>query len=121
MPALARVAYPDAIVVINEKLMRRDLRPLHPLASRETHRLARLRPREWEVLNLLATGATNAEIATSLSLAEGTVRNMVANVTIKLRVADRTQAALLAVREGLGCHELDTHNHRVTGVRARPI
>lgn len=101
--------------------MRRDLRPLHPLASRETHRLARLRPREWEVLNLLATGATNAEIATSLSLAEGTVRNMVANVTIKLRVADRTQAALLAVREGLGCHELDTHNHRVTGVRARPI
>ena len=55
-------------------LMRPDLRPLHPFASRETHRLARLRPREWEVLNLLATGATNAEIATSLNLAEGTVR-----------------------------------------------
>ena len=85
---------------------RRDLRPLHPFASRETHRLARLRPREWEILNLLATGATNAEIASSLNLAEGTVRNMVANITMKLRVADRTQAALLAVREGLGCHEL---------------
>jgi DNA-binding NarL/FixJ family response regulator len=98
--------------------MRRDLRPLHPSASRESYRLARLRPREWEVLNLLATGATNAEIATSLNLAEGTVRNMVANMIIKLRVADRTQAALLAVREGLGCHALDAHgHHRVTVAR----
>jgi DNA-binding NarL/FixJ family response regulator len=98
--------------------MRRDLRPLPPFASRQTHRLARLRPREWEVLNLLATGATNAEIASSLNLAEGTVRNMVANMTIKLRVADRTQAALLAAREGLGCHELST---RVGEVRPRSI
>jgi DNA-binding NarL/FixJ family response regulator len=120
MPAQAQLAYADRIAVRNEKLMRRDLRPLHPFASREMHRLAHLRPREWEVLNLLATGATNAEIATSLSLAEGTVRNMVANVTIKLRVADRTQAALLAVREGLGCHELATHNHRVAGLHTRP-
>jgi DNA-binding NarL/FixJ family response regulator len=88
--------------------MQRELRPMHPFAASEARRLARLHPREWEVLNLLGTGATNAEIAESLQLAPGTVRNVVARLTVKLGVADRTQAALLAAREGLGCHELDT-------------
>jgi len=41
-------------------------------------------------------------------------------MTIKLRVADRTQAVLLAVREGLGCHELDTRKRRVTEVATGP-
>jgi DNA-binding NarL/FixJ family response regulator len=61
-----------------------------------------LRPREWDVLHLLAIGATNAEIADRLSLAEGTVRNVVARLTVKLGVVDRTQAALLASHAGLG-------------------
>ena len=67
-----------------------------------------LRPREWQVLGLLATGATNAEIATALSLAQGTVRNVVAHLTVKLGVADRTQAALLGARAGLGPLESET-------------
>lgn len=60
-----------------------------------------LTSRERDVLELLATGATNPEIATALSLAEGTVRNVVARITAKLGV-DRTQVALLALRAGLG-------------------
>jgi DNA-binding NarL/FixJ family response regulator len=82
-------------------------RPRRALQGREVAHLARLRPREWEVLNLLATGATNAEMAERLQLAEGTIRNVVATLTCKLGVADRTQAALLAAREGLGRHEIE--------------
>ena len=72
------------------------------LREGELPSLARLRPREWEVLNLLATGATNADMAKRLQVAEGTIRNVVARLTVKLGVADRTQAALLALQEGLG-------------------
>jgi DNA-binding NarL/FixJ family response regulator len=78
------------------------LRDGDSIESGELPSLARLRPREWEVLNLLATGATNAEMAKRLQVAEGTIRNVVARLTVKLRVADRTQAALLALQEGLG-------------------
>ena len=90
--------------------MSRNVRPIG--TAQTSHgpvhrRLASLRPREWEVLNLLATGATNADIARSLSLAEGTVRNVIASLTMKLQVVDRTQAALLAAREGLGYQDLD--------------
>jgi DNA-binding NarL/FixJ family response regulator len=60
-----------------------------------------LTARESDVFRLLATGATNADMARILELAEGTIRNVVARVTVKLRVADRTQAALLAYRAGL--------------------
>jgi DNA-binding NarL/FixJ family response regulator len=84
-----------------------DTRSLHRFGSRDAQPLPALRPREWEVLNLLAIGATNAEMAYALQLAEGTIRNVVATLTFKLGVADRTQAALLAARAGLGPHRLD--------------
>jgi DNA-binding NarL/FixJ family response regulator len=61
-----------------------------------------LTERESEVLRLLAGGATNAEMGRTLDLAEGTIRNVVAHVTVKLGVADRTQAALVAFHAGLG-------------------
>jgi DNA-binding NarL/FixJ family response regulator len=60
-----------------------------------------LTDRELDVLRLLGRGLTNAEIAEQLYLSEGTVRNYVSAVLAKLGVADRTQAALLAVRHGL--------------------
>jgi DNA-binding NarL/FixJ family response regulator len=69
---------------------------------RESEGSVLLRRREWEVLNLLATGATNADMAKRLQVAEGTIRNVVAKLTVKLGVADRTQVALLALQEGLG-------------------
>ena len=60
-----------------------------------------LTPREMEVLRLLATGLTNAGIASRLFLAEGTVRNHVTNLLGKLDVDDRAQATALAWRLGV--------------------
>jgi len=60
-----------------------------------------LSPREREIVALLATGATNKEIADRLCLAEGTVKNHVTSILTKLDVRDRTQAALRARQLGL--------------------
>jgi DNA-binding NarL/FixJ family response regulator len=57
-----------------------------------------LTAREREVLDLIAVGKSNREIARALTLAEKTVKTHVSNVLMKLGVADRTQAALWAVR-----------------------
>lgn len=57
--------------------------------------------RESEVLQLLARGLTNADIAGQLFLSEGTVRNYTSSIFAKLGVADRTQAAIAALRYGL--------------------
>jgi len=60
-----------------------------------------LSEREIEVLRLIAQGASNREIASSLFLAEGTVKNHVTNILGKLEARDRTQAALKARDSGL--------------------
>jgi DNA-binding NarL/FixJ family response regulator len=57
-----------------------------------------LTAREWEVLRRLAEGRSNREIAKDLTVSEKTVKTHVSNVLMKLGVADRTQAALWAVR-----------------------
>jgi DNA-binding NarL/FixJ family response regulator len=67
----------------------------------DSPRLASLNEREREVLSLIAQGLTNSEIAGRLYLSEGTVRNYVSAILAKLDVADRTQAAVLALRYGL--------------------
>jgi DNA-binding NarL/FixJ family response regulator len=61
-----------------------------------------LTEREVAELRLVAQGRTNAEIAAHLHLSEGTVRNHVSTIMDKLDVSDRTQAAVLAIRHGLG-------------------
>jgi len=63
--------------------------------------LERLTPREREVLVLLGRGFPNKQIASELGLAEKTVKTHVGHVLEKLGVADRTQAAIVAVRVGL--------------------
>jgi len=61
----------------------------------------KLSGRELDVLKLVARGLSNAEIAENLHLSEGTIRNHVSAIFSKLDVADRTQAAILAIRHGL--------------------
>jgi DNA-binding NarL/FixJ family response regulator len=60
-----------------------------------------LSERETAVLRALAQGASNKEIASDLRIAEGTVKNHVTNIFTKLRVHDRTQAALRARELGV--------------------
>ena len=60
-----------------------------------------LTARELEVLKALARGMSNREIAAELGVAEKTVKTHVSSILRKLQVADRTQAALYAVRERL--------------------
>jgi len=69
--------------------------------AEDTTVTASLSEREREVLSLLARGLSNADIAAQLYLSEGTVRNYVSAIFVKLGVNDRTQAAVLALRYGL--------------------
>lgn len=84
---------------------------LHPEAQRQLMQqvitpptpslLENLTGREMDVLRLIARGHSNKEIAAELHLTEGTVKGYVSTVLGKLQVADRTQAALYAVKHGV--------------------
>jgi DNA-binding NarL/FixJ family response regulator len=71
------------------------------LPDADASAVATLSPREVEVLRYLAAGLTNKEIAHEMHYSVGTVKNVVQRTIEKLRVTDRTQAAVLAVRAGL--------------------
>jgi DNA-binding NarL/FixJ family response regulator len=62
---------------------------------------AELTDRELEILKLIATGMTNHEMTTQLVISEHTVKGHVSNILSKLHLADRTQAAVFAWREGV--------------------
>jgi DNA-binding NarL/FixJ family response regulator len=61
-----------------------------------------LTPRERDVLRLIVRGQSNKEIAATLRVTESTVKGHVSVIFSKLGVADRTQAALYAVKHGFG-------------------
>jgi len=63
--------------------------------------LSKLNDREIEILRLISRGYTNSEIAQTIHLSEGTVRNYISALFSKLDVSDRTQAALQGLRYGL--------------------
>jgi len=67
--------------------------------------LGQLTDREKEVLTLIARGMSNREIAAALSISHATVKTHVSNLLGKLHLADRTQAAILAIRLGLAPEE----------------
>jgi len=88
--------YPSMSPSIAAKLMRELQRPPDLPPTEEP-----LTEREVDVLRLLAQGFSNAEIGEKLVVSEGTVRTHVSNILSKLHLANRTQAALYALREGL--------------------
>lgn len=73
------------------------------IASRLTERMARsnLTPREHEVLQLVAKGLTNKQIGLAIGISDNTARNHVNSIIEKLEVSDRTEAATIAMRQGL--------------------
>lgn len=76
-------------------------RVMDELAGRRPAPVEQLTERELDVLRLLARGLSNKAIALELGVSEKTVKTHVSNILAKLHLADRTQAALYAVRERL--------------------
>ena len=69
--------------------------------SEEPNPFTELTDREMQILRLVADGKSNAEIAEELVISQKTVKSHVSNILSKLQLADRTQAAVFAWREGV--------------------
>jgi DNA-binding NarL/FixJ family response regulator len=91
-------------IVLNAELAGKFLREFQ--RDQEVEELRRLvktlTPREEEVLRLVATGANNREISQKLFISELTVKMHLASIFRKLQVNDRTKAAILALKAGVG-------------------
>lgn len=87
--------------VLHPRVAARVVRELHGQHGEEPNPFRELSDRELEVLRLLADGLNNTEIADRLSISENTVKSHVGNILGKLHLADRTQAAVYAWRQGI--------------------
>lgn len=84
-----------------QKLANETQKPTETIRSPDHHELLQpLTPREIEVLEQLALGKTNREIASEFGVAVGTVKSHVEHIITKLGVSDRTQAVVLALESG---------------------
>ena len=83
---------PSLSPLLNSKMIDRDV---------DKEKIKSLTRRELDVLKLLAEGLFNKEIAFKLDISERTVKNHVSNIFKKIDVADRTQAAVFAIRNNL--------------------
>jgi NarL family two-component system response regulator LiaR len=88
-------------VVLHPHIAARVVQELEGASRYDMASYAHLSEREREVLHLIAEGLSNADIAARLVLSEKTVKSHVRNILGKLHLADRTQAAIFAWREGL--------------------
>ncbi len=86
----------ELAVSILDEFRKVEMLPEHP-----EHTLSELTEREADILRLVARGTSNQEIAEALAVSEKTVRNRLSEIFSKLRLNNRTQAALYALREGL--------------------
>ena len=87
--------------VLHPRVAARVVRELHGTWRDEPNAFRELSDRELEVLKLIAAGLSNAEIAGRLYVSEKTVKSHVSNILGKLHLADRTQAAVYAWRQGV--------------------
>ena len=87
-------------VVLHPRIARRLMAEV-TAPAKQRDPAAELTPREMEVLQLIAQGCSNAEIAAELVITERTVKAHVSNLLSKLHLSDRTQVAVYAWREGL--------------------
>ena len=95
--------------IINEKIFTRpavaskvlaEFRELSVYGPGSTHVFAPLSPREVQILDNIAQGMTNKEVAYALAISEQTVKNHMSSILRKLSVNDRTQAVVYAIRQG---------------------
>ena len=77
-------------------LLRPHLHQAYLAAERRRHPMPQLTPRHWDLLRLLATGHTNAQIARRLEISEGTVGTHLENIYTRLQVSSRTAAVTRA-------------------------
>jgi NarL family two-component system response regulator LiaR len=87
--------------VLNPQVAARVVQELQGSARQAPNPFIELSDRELDVLRLIADGQRNAEIADQLVISEKTVKNHVSNILSKLHLADRTQAAVYAWRQGI--------------------
>ncbi len=78
------------------------IRTTPPAPELNTTPLSQLSARELDVLRLIAAGMGNAEIAAELHISPRTAKNHVSNILVKLGLPSRVQAAVYAVRQGVG-------------------
>lgn len=97
--AVRRAARGEA--VLHSKVAARVIQDLHGVHADEPDPFTALTERELQILKLIAEGEPNASIAEKLSITERTVKGHVSNILSKLHLRDRTQAAVLAWREGM--------------------
>lgn len=91
----------DGEAVLHPRVAARVIKELQGKRADKLNPFTELSERELEVLKLIADGMSNAEIAAKLVLSEKTVKGHVSNILSKLHLADRTQAAVYAWREGV--------------------
>ncbi len=87
--------------LINRDMLRALLSDISSGDASSQLTVRKLTPRERRVLELLAGGLSNKEIAQQMRYSVGTIKNVVAHVFDKLGVPDRTQAAILAAKAGM--------------------
>jgi two-component system, NarL family, response regulator LiaR len=87
--------------VLHPRVAARVIRELQGRREEALNPFTELSERELEVLKLIADGKSNAEMAEMLVLSEKTIKGHVSNILSKLQLADRTQAAVYAWRQGV--------------------
>ncbi len=100
--ALHTVAAGDSLLSpsVTRRVIERMAKQPPPETS-SSERLEELTPREREVLELVARGLSNSEIASALVIEESTVKTHVKRILMKLRLRDRVQAVIFAYESGL--------------------